>query len=485
MLGDRLYVTPHSTLHVFQTLLPSIFPLLLTIVLQFLSLHSLLHTLHSLHSLHSTLYTEAQTICSCNHSSVSLLIPLQTLLFRTPTNAARRWASEFLHFPTFSACFGGFSCIVYCFFPTFFLAFFHFPPFSPCLQRFSFVFSYLFPVIPPFTFPFCAIALHFPPAVNDCPSVSFTALLTAHFTLFTLFTLYPLHRSPNHLQLQSFLSITSHPLANSLVPNPNERGTPLSFGVPPFSYVFHLLWRIFLHCLLFFSYLFPRIPPVSSIFPPFSTICLHFLTFFSYFFPGIPPFFPIFLYFHPVLNDFPSFSVSSIFLHFPPVFNDVPSFSVIFSYLFPSIPQFFSIFPLFSTIFLPFLSFFPTFFLAFLFSPFSLCFQRFSFVFFLPFSCHSSIFLHFPPVFNDFPSFSRFFPTFSWHSSIFFFPVIPPFSSVFPPLWRIFLPFLSFFFLPFSWHSCIFPLFSMIFLRFFPTFFLYDFPSFSFICQRT
>ena len=73
-----------------------------------------------------------------------------------------------------------------------------------------------------------AIALHFPPAVNDCPSVSFTALLTAHFTLFTLFTLYPLHRSPNHLQLQSFLSITSHPLANSFVPNPNERGTPLS-----------------------------------------------------------------------------------------------------------------------------------------------------------------------------------------------------------------------------------------------------------------
>ena len=84
-----------------------------------------------------------------------------------------------------------------------------------------------------------AIALHFPPAVNDFPSVSFTALLTAHFTLFTL---YPLHRSPNHLQLQSFLSITSHPLANSLVPNPNERGTPLSFGVPPFSSVFHLLW---------------------------------------------------------------------------------------------------------------------------------------------------------------------------------------------------------------------------------------------------
>ena len=124
--------------------------------------------------------------------------------------------------------------------------------------------------------------LPFPPAVNDFPSVSFTALLTAHFTLFTLFTLYPLHRSPNHLQLQSFLSITSHPLANSLVPNPNERGTPLSFGIPPFSSVFHLLWTICLHFLLFLSYLFPSIlhfPPVFNDFP----------SFFSYLFPPFSP----------------------------------------------------------------------------------------------------------------------------------------------------------------------------------------------------
>ena len=65
--------------------------------------------------------------------------------------------------------------------------------------------------------------------------------------------------------------------------------------------------------------------------------------------------------------------------------------------------------------------------------------------FFLPFSCHSSIFLHFPPAFNDFP------------------------------------PFFVVFFLPFSCHSSIFlhfPLFSTIFLRFFPTFFLI-FPLFS------
>ena len=172
-----------------SALLPSIFPLLLTIVLQFLSLHSSLHTLHSLHSLHSTLYTEAQTICSYNHSSVSLLIPLQTLLFRTPTNAALRWASEFLHFPTFSTCFGGFSFIVYCFFPTFFLAFLQFPPFSPCFQRFSFVFFSTFFVsflhLPSFSVVFfllfswhSSMFLHFPPfppVFNDFPSF-FSAL---------------------------------------------------------------------------------------------------------------------------------------------------------------------------------------------------------------------------------------------------------------------------------------------------------------------
>ena len=155
-------------------------------------------------------------------------------------------------------------------------------------------------------------------------------LYTVHFTLYTShstlyaphFTLYTVHsphnslhftlstpycndpqpagssstRSPNHLQhlwncypcfatlRHPFLSITSHPLANSLVPNPNGRCSPLSFGVPPFSSVFPLLWTIFLHFLSFFSYLFPVIPPFSSIFPLFSTIFLHFPLFFPAFF---------------------------------------------------------------------------------------------------------------------------------------------------------------------------------------------------------
>ena len=101
-------------------------------------------------------------------------------------------------------------------------------------------------------------------------------------------------------------------------------------------------------------------------------------------------------------------------------------------------------------------------------------FQRFSVVFFLPFFCHSSIFLHFLPFFNDFPSF------FSY-----LFPVIPPFSSIFPPFSTIFLPFLSF-------CSYLFPgipPFSPCFQRcslFFPTFFLsfLHFPPFSPCFQR-
>ena len=134
-----------------------------------------------------------------------------------------------------------------------------------------------------------------------CPFHS--TLDAPHFTLYTVHSphnshsppptviiLSPLvHRSPNHLQhlwncypcfatlRHPFLSITSHPLANSLVPNPNERCSPLSFGVPPFSSIFPLLLKIFLS---FFSYLFPVSPPFSSISPLFSTIFLHFPWFF-------------------------------------------------------------------------------------------------------------------------------------------------------------------------------------------------------------
>ena len=86
------------------------------------------------------------------------------------------------------------------------------------------------------------------------------------------------NRSPNHLQHlwktspcfatlhPPFLSITSHPLANYLVPNRNGRCSPLSFGVPPFSSVFPLLLMIFLHILSFFSNFFPAVPSLSSVF---------------------------------------------------------------------------------------------------------------------------------------------------------------------------------------------------------------------------
>ena len=128
------------------------------------TLHSTLHTLHStLHTLHFTLCTppttvytlhcppptvmilsplvnrllEAQTICSTfgivilalqsftTPSSVSLLIPLQTLLFRTPTDAA------LLSFgvPPFSSIF---------------------PLLLTIVLHFCKV-SYLFPAVPPFS----------------------------------------------------------------------------------------------------------------------------------------------------------------------------------------------------------------------------------------------------------------------------------------------------------------------------------------------
>ena len=171
--------TPHSTLYTLHLTLQTLHFTLCTLHFTLCTLHARLHTLHStLHTLHFTLRTppttvytlhcppptvmilsplvnrllEAQTICStfgrlllalqpfAPPSSVSLLIPLQTILFRTPTDAALRWASEFLHFPPFSPCFGRFSFMFYRFFPTFFLSFLHFPPFSPCFQRFSFIF---------------------------------------------------------------------------------------------------------------------------------------------------------------------------------------------------------------------------------------------------------------------------------------------------------------------------------------------------------
>ena len=142
MVGERLYVTPHITLHAPHSILHTLHSTLSTPHSTLYTLHLTLQTLHStlctlyftlcplhptLYAPHFTLYTvhsphnshsppptvmilsplfhrllEAQTICStfaiailalqpfATPSSVSLLIPLQTLLFRTPTNAALR-----------------------------------------------------------------------------------------------------------------------------------------------------------------------------------------------------------------------------------------------------------------------------------------------------------------------------------------------------------------------------------------------------------
>ena len=139
-VGERLYVTPHLILHTPYSILHTPHSTLSTPHFTLYTLHLTLQTLHltlcTLHvtlcPIHSTLYArhftlctvhsphnsqsppptvmilsllvhrllEAQTICStfgivilallpfATPSSVSLLIPLQTLLFRTPMNAA-------------------------------------------------------------------------------------------------------------------------------------------------------------------------------------------------------------------------------------------------------------------------------------------------------------------------------------------------------------------------------------------------------------
>ena len=129
-----------------------------------------------------------------------------------------------------------------------------------------------------------------------------STLHTLHFTLRTPpITVYTLHCPPPTVMILSplvnrktspcfatlrppFLSITSHPLANYLVPNPNGRCSPLSFGVPPFSSVFPLLWTIFLHVLSFFPTFFLsflHFPPFSPCFQRFSFIFLGFFLPFS------------------------------------------------------------------------------------------------------------------------------------------------------------------------------------------------------------
>ena len=176
--------TFHSTLHTLHFTLDTPDSTLYTLHFTLCTWHSTLHTLHStLHTLHFTLRTppttvytlhcspptvmilsplvnrllEAQTICStfgrlllalqpfAPPSSVSLLIPLQTILFRTPADAALRWASEFLHVPPFSPCFGRFSVVFFLPFSCHSSIFLHLPPVFNSFPSCSLVFSSLFP----------------------------------------------------------------------------------------------------------------------------------------------------------------------------------------------------------------------------------------------------------------------------------------------------------------------------------------------------
>ena len=115
-------------------------------------------------------------------------------------------------------------------------------------------------------------------------------LCTLHFTLCplplpsTLHTLHPSStRSPNHLQhlwnccpcvailRYPFLSITSHPLANSLVPNPYERCSPLSHFTlhsPPTTVSFQS------PTVLILSPLVHRLPEAQTICSTFGIVVL-------------------------------------------------------------------------------------------------------------------------------------------------------------------------------------------------------------------
>ena len=180
--------TPHSTLYTLHLTLQTLHFTLCTLHFTLCTLHSTLHTLHStLHTLHftprtppTTVYTlhcppptvmilsplvnrllEAQTICStfgrlllalqpfAPPSSVSLLIPLQIILFRTPQrtllSVELRSSSIFLRFPPALDDFPSFSFVFFLPFSCHSSIFLHFPPVFNDFPSFSLVFSSLFP----------------------------------------------------------------------------------------------------------------------------------------------------------------------------------------------------------------------------------------------------------------------------------------------------------------------------------------------------
>ena len=148
---------------------PSIFPLLLTIFLHFLSPHSL-YTLYTLPSTQKPKPSAVAILPQYHFSSPCKLSCSEPQ--RTRHSVELRSSSIFLRFPP---ALGDFLS----FFSYLFLAFLHFPPFSPCFQRFCFFFSYLFPVIPPVS-----------PVFNDFPSFSVVFFLpfSWHSSIFPLFS---------------------------------------------------------------------------------------------------------------------------------------------------------------------------------------------------------------------------------------------------------------------------------------------------------
>ena len=112
---------------------------------------------------------------------------------------------------------------------------------------------------------------------------------------------------------RSFLGITPHPLANCLVPNPNGRCSPLSFGSLVFQYA----------CLYVPSFF--KALPFLDFMPFFQTFSCVFLWFFKSFLPAISSFSHRFPQYSLVFPTLP-FIFSSIWMFF----QHLPPFSSIF-----------------------------------------------------------------------------------------------------------------------------------------------------------
>ena len=231
----------------------------------------------------SLVFPSLPFIFSSSLMTVSLLIRLQAVLLRTPTDTALRWASE----PEFFQ----YACR--------YVPFRHFMPFFQTFPAFSYGAS-----------PQCP---HFPNGVLKFPwfsklAIHFFATSSSASLLIPLQTVWLRTPTDAAIELQTVLLRTPTDAALRWASDPWFFEYACLY-VPSFFKALSCL-----HCMTFFK--------------PFPT----FLRFFQRFLPAISSFSQRF----PRFPWFPWFfqACHSIF---PAIFNDVPSFSLVFAYLFPTV----------------------------------------------------------------------------------------------------------------------------------------------------